>query len=322
MIFSPGWAENPYSGYKINLFNKNNDIQTKFNDAVKEIEKRFDDTFHGGDVKTIINNAATIGGRIPVLGEIFGIASDIVNTVAQDGDWQSEIKSQIDKKIEQQNPITEVDNMLKQFRLCQKKMNIIKKLGKEHKNYNTHVIKAYDELHEMIDKFSDFGSLSHQKPYPLVGSQVLIALSLAVAAFESIAVDVMPDETKEIALPCQAHDLLTDYRSYAVDARFDKLSGLHVWDVADVKNLPFKSDGYTADSSPNCKNSNTNDDNKCTKDQFSASKYCHTDSNCRIGYYKHVRHQIEKVFPVEQLEKICKSEWPEREITGKINRFE
>lgn len=316
-FLSPIWAENsPYSDLKINIFNKNNQIQTNFYDAIKEIEEKFDEQKFEEEIKDTLETAATVAGRIPFVGEIFNLLSDVINLAAGDEDWKSEVKDMIRKEIETQNPIIEIDDVLKEFRRTQGWMDIIKSLNKTNDNYAHHVVSIYKNLQAMIDVFSDFGSVSHQKPYPLVGAQVLIALSLAIAAFEPIAVEQMPTETKLLTLPCQAYDLLIDYRKYAVDARLDKLSGIPPENLVDVKNAPYNPEGYPPmGTSDTCKH-NDKINYYCVGDQFGTT-YCNIEGYCHIGYAQHVRHQVEKMFPVEQLKQACQKEWPEREPTGK-----
>lgn len=305
------WAQSRYSDFKISVFNRDDSIQTSFLQAVTEIEGIFDKNMQstGAEIQSGLDTANAIASKIPILGSIFEDVVKVFGTLLKEKDWKAEVQDMIRKEIEQANPINDVEDMLKKFNTALQWMQF---------PTDVNVNDIYKDLQEMLDKFSDFASTSHQKPYPLVGSQLLIALSLAIATFEPTAAAVKPKETKYFTLPCQAYDLLRDYRSYAVDVRLRKLNTFKTSPekITDLKLEEYKPEGYISDIiAPECKHNPM----QWMVDSFSPKvTYRSFYSHCHIGYAKYLKHQIEKVFPVDRLKEECAKEWPSREPSGKV----
>lgn len=314
-----------WTDIKINIFNKQNEIETRFSNAVQEIEQSFDRELSAADdsgtVKQFIDigseaAGAAISSVLPGFGIIFGMVRSFVIGALEDQKWIAAVKQMIRTEIIFNNAINGVKDMNIAFKNIKDWMEFLN--DKTNDNYNHNVNSIYRDLKTLIDKFSDRDSPYIQ--YPLVGAPFLIALSLAVAAFEPTAAEQLPNETKKFTLPCQAYDLLIDYRSYAVDNRLDKLFPRE--ELLAVRNAPYSPNGYITLAHSECERYPKSEKDDCVVDQFATSNYCNSNLMCRRGYAEYVRHQVEKMFPVKQLEQACKKEWPDREPTGKNFQIE
>lgn len=312
-ILRLGWADDPYSGLKVNIFNKENKMESTFHTAIEEIHGHFEEALSTGDTmdagKSMIDVSTGFMGNIaPGFAIVYGLLSKFVDSTFENNKWKAAVEQMIDDKAILKSALDEFRLMRNQLK---KIVEWVPYTFESNPSYERNVDYIYKGENELIGAFTDDSPFVQ---YPLIGAPFLIALSLAVATFEPKAAAVFPLEYKNFTLPCQVYDLLVDYRSYAVDDRLDKLK-LPRNKLIDVRYEPYNPNGYTSTTFSNCKHDGSAD--KCVEDTFSTNKYCHNDEHCRIGYALHVRHEVEKIFPVEQLHAECKKEWPEREATGK-----
>lgn len=287
-----------------------------FDKELKIVEADFNNKFPINvaldDAKNILNVAAISTSFVPIVGQIMGVLSGIVGMTVTEADWQSANKRMIDDKDDIHQLRDDVKSVEERLEIAN---SYLKYLNKTNPNYGLYVFYIYHTMQEKISEFSRLDSI--YKKYPLIASPFLMILSLAVAAFEPIARDQMPIETKEFSLPCHLYDLLFDYCAYSIDARLDKLD-LSVEDRIFVKNYPYSPYGYNLTDSMDCTHNAGSSD--CVNDEF-GTKYCNSNYPCRLGYAFYIRHQIEKISPVDQLGQACRKEWPYRRASGKFIRY-
>lgn len=320
----PLLARHPFSDTKFNIFGKE-DASNTFSSQLEAIQQGFKSQFLSNDIGSFQQNlafAALATSFVPYLGAALGALSVLLGFIFTDGDWQNAIVDMIGDMDDFNNVkegIRAINRDLKDINGDFEFLNVTK-----YQQY--HIYDINKRLKSIIESFAEPDSI--YKKYPLIAAPYLILVSLTWAAFEPIVSRQMPEETKKAALSCQAYDLMIDYRTYTVDARIDQFGKIDPDKLAEeytslfelrdfIKKYPYDPKSFDSNdyaSYIRCKN-DPNSKN-CIEDNFGTA-YCNNDNTCQSTYGNYIRHHVEKMFPVDQLKKMCEKDWPNRKESGK-----
>lgn len=188
--------------------------------------------------------------------------------------------------------------------------------------------------------FNDYINLFAQQTgdfrlkYPLLGAPVIIELSLMLAVFEPLAMQLNENFMSNLKLSCKLRDVLKNFVPFVVAARLEATSANFTNRIR-VRNAKFNRNGYNKTSFLPCPKfpcttllKDIDDDlfNKlCFFDKMSKTEYVRFEDylgdkhDCEIGYAQHVRHLVEKMFqqPIDLLAQQCKR--PRGKPTGELS---
>lgn len=178
-------------------------------------------------------------------------------------------------------------------------------------------------IHTDIDKMINLFDLqvSLFKKYPLMGAPPLIQLASLIAMFSPIAKTLIPIEAVNPDSSCKMRDILIDYRPRIVNARLRELHSKvsSFGSRLKVLALLYNPNGYnqTSPGEIDCKKGCELDhapNEYCLEDKFSNNSFECTikggKSVCVEDYGKLIRHRVEKLFPVDLLDKLCSDRKP------------
>lgn len=244
---------------------------------------------------------------IPYVGPLVGTIKDIVGILASETEWKQEFAHQVGKQIDEKilkNNINGMDTKLRQINstIDEMRRKIESKQFDERTNASMSgfVSTTYTEFDEMIIEItkenSDF------KKFPLLAAPHLIELGLLVSTFEPTQIAFINRDY----LSCEIRDGCLNFMSFVVAERLSKID-LDTKIAAEVRTVQYNRAGYGDQF--DC----TACSGSCLNDEFSTKAYEKTE-NCQRSYGLRVRHLVEMMFPIEQLDKTCNLK--EGELTG------
>lgn len=329
-IVSTCWAAIPYDEVKLNIF----DSQSRdFERNVLETTNTLNDFFARDDVSVAIAIGVVALNATPYIEFIERFVPLIRNTISSQSEWRAEFTKAIADETMNEVTDSEIRWMKSTMQTIQTK---IKLLGDENPNLSNRKTVAsiiHTDLDNMINFFNLKSSLFRK--YPLVGAAPLIQLASLVAIISPIARTLVPMESKHPQISCKMLDVLIDYRRLAVNARLHQLHTRNpskksiFLPLVDVMSVPFNRNGYNL-SSPgeiaHCqRDCNPKEESSyvfCLKDNFSTDEYLnlftihYPNKNasplCVMEMAFYIRHRVEKLFPVDMLEKECINRLPQR----------
>lgn len=262
----------------------------------KEIIKRLD------NIKSLHNQISIYAAENPI-----NNTPDVLSYIPTVGKLFSEFPPFLDLIFGKMDANTRYFiNSLKDF--FQTASNELNDLTISSDNYYDCVSNIYQTLKQKITEFS--------KKESLLNAPIIVALSRAVAAFEPIAENLMPSETAENLLPCQAYDILIDYRLATVSRRIDALT-LEPEYKFKAKTALYNPNGYAEyDSDKIAKCLHDSQSQRCSYDDF-GYKYCNSEPDCHVLCAQHIRHKVEEVFPEKKIKQECHKYCPKRNKDGK-----
>lgn len=314
LISSSCWArevQTPCGEKKILIFSSHWEFDDLIRDGFNKIEQLYKPM---ADLVTYdpTKETAAVLTYIPRVGKLFEELSNFLKEILENSNsWHATVST----ASQYSNLESRTKTMKEFFSSAGKELNVLKLSSQ---NYYDCVNNIYQTLQKQINEFSVTDSSN--KKHTLSDVPLLFAISIAVAAFEPIAANLMPEETREQKLPCHVSDLLVDYRSASVDERIDMLK-IDPENKFSVRAEPYNPNGYTTSSGENsldCKHDSTI--SGCENDPFYTS-YCNRDSICRIRCVQYIRRKIEEMFPVDQLNLMCENQCPKTKPAGKFIRF-
>lgn len=303
-------ASNPFSKLKTKIFSGSDRLATTFQNELTDIQKDFSSRFLSPEsvaFKKGVTVVAMSTSAIPFIGATLGALNTMVGLLLTDGDWQSAIL----QMIVDMNDFHHLKDGVKAINRDLKNINAKFEFLNE-TSYKNHIYDMNEGLKSIIDAYADPESIFRK--YPLISSPYLILVSLALAAFEPIAAQHMPRETKKAALSCQAYDLLKEFQAFAVDMRIDKLH-LSWPERISIKTAADNEDFHMSYSDYNLYKHDSG--GNCLGDDF-GTIYCNKNHDALMKYGRYLKKQVEDAFPVDQLKQVCEKEWPKREPTGKF----
>lgn len=278
--------------------------------------------------------AAKAAKMIPVIGAIMDIAVGFAEILETETDWKAQFAEVAKKEIEKSRADTYIDQMDTILSNVKDFMKILKneiaeretekrakrevsdqdeagsdENGKGRKGKKKLLRpqemniagKIHGDLNELIITFLKPKSIF--KHFPLIGAPFLLELSMIVAAFEKIAIDVGLRQAKTIPLSCRVLNALIDYRPFVVADRLEKLN-VPLDRMMSVRNQPFNPNGYNESNLLKCGETCSNS-GSCLHDDFSNKQYQNTGVECEFGYMKRLRYLVEQMFPIELLTRRC-----------------
>lgn len=266
--------------------------------------------FFADETTKLALQSLTIGAQfipVPFLGTLVGLMSNFAGILEQETKWKTqfakEISDQTDKKFASYNVDT-MDTFLITDRQLIKSLNKTIQ-GGNYDKIKGEMISTADNIHKdflnMINGFTKPNSKF--KHHPLIGSSILIALSLMVSVFEPIAIPFIA-KASNLKLSCMIRDGMIDYLPFMVEDRLAKLNTNFI-ELTKVRNKPYNQNGYDELSYLDCTNETCRA--TCIKDEYSAKDLQRNvkESNCEINYALHLRHLVEKMFPIKLLQERC-----------------
>lgn len=205
------------------------------------------------------------------------------------------------------------------LKTIQTKANLLGDHNLDTENRKTIASIIHTDLDKMVNLFDL--QLSLFKKYPLMGAPPLLQLASVIAMFGPIIKTLIPIEAMNPDISCKMHDVLLDYRPCIVNARLRELHD----EVSSFKSrqkvisLPYNPNGYneTNPGEINCKKGCDLDrtpNEFCLEDKFSNNflecSIKNGTSVCMEDYGKLIRHQVEKLFPIALLDKLCADRKP------------
>lgn len=266
-------------------------------------------------LETTKNNFAQISGYVgtvskglklvPYLGPALSVVDSFVQFLSHETDWKDNFAKAISKQIKQEIAVNDLDNMDTIFRAIKPyilSINDTIQSGSysEKKNFTmeSDANNIYNDLNKITIGFTKENSKF--KNFPLLAAPFIIETSLLVSVFEPIQIALIGKES----LSCKIRNGLLDYIPFVV---LDRLSQLNTnkEKLNQLRNEKFNRTGYNNLEYLDC-NSETCVDT-CIIDKFSTKNYQRKvpGSNCESNYVRHVRHLVENMFPLEQLDKTC-----------------
>lgn len=297
--------------------------------------------------KKLAENVAKLTGKalkfatklIPYASEVLDIADGLLEMFKDDKELDKELEvlrkalEQTHQAIQEHN-LFQINNFMTSVKQNTKNLNeTISCMRDEYEKQFPHQnairvpIELIDELKKKCNKvgvggltsamFLDFQNIGNGfaarnsafRKYPLLAAPVFIELSLLVSIFEPMAIELIPgvaDGTTKLS--CLYRDALIDDLPFVLEARFQKVNAT-LTNMIKVRNEPYNPIGYNKSYYLECEKGCVHDN--CLIDQFADEKlYKLSDGNdCDIGYLQHLRHLVEKLFPIDVLNKTCNRGW-------------
>lgn len=271
------------------------------------------------------------------IGPITSIIQLYVDVISDSDAWKRELTKAIADETERKKVETVLFLIKAKLGHIKRQLPFLKGSSKgEHNDRHGTGLIFQNELDEIFGYFTD--STSPIASYPILAAPLLIELALLTATFQPIT-EVLK-LTQHLKLSCQAHDALAVYRSRVVDSRLDMLSTetfdkdiLQSSRDQQQRNLVIakeksrrSNDIYSNVNSSGvlrcesygkgCSDYFTilNENTYCISDSFGSNKFMvkKDQIDCMEDYIALLRHNVEKMFPIELLKQICDKETPKK----------
>lgn len=323
IVFGMSFAVIPHNKVRFTIFDSHLcEFESSLIDLVQSTEKFFVD-------KNVSNiNNVEIVDLSPYIKQLPGLSSKFRNILKEDEDWSKLFNDTIKNDSRRDTIFRDIHQMYKKMDDLRSYAHLLGDSDYSH----LLVQNRHNDLLKIIDYFNKGDSPF--KKSPLIGAPPLIALALVVSVFYPISKALIPYAYPN--LPCKIQDVLSDYRSRVIDARFDELtvelsstdqSMLPHEQLTAIKSKPYSPIGYTnsrsLDCEKGCKPIETFTKGECIRDEFNVDEYFtwdYSDSACIESYGYLVRQRVEQIFPVRLLSKLCDP--TPQNTTGKKIRLE
>lgn len=283
---------------------------------------------------------------IPYASEVIGIASGFAELFEEETDWRTQYKQLFAELIPEALAKYSTENSRQFLEVVKDKLQMINKtildrersLSKIEENMKLHPenCESYERQKLKVEQNAHYGSTvaisllmsfdlniksfttwnSTLKYYPLIAAPSLIEMSLMISVLEPLAIKLVGNKVEKRT--CVIRDAVYDFLPFLIEARLAALNADQA-NMTAVRNAPYNKTGYTHSDhlkcfpSDNCVSTffRTKDvDALCLVDKLGSEKYEAPSGEricCEIGYAKHLRHSIEKMFetPLEALDKTC-----------------
>lgn len=301
----------PFDQVKFNIFDNN---QTHLLEAlVSNSLKSTENFFANKNIANLITNTEilTLNSVVPFVGQLSTVSSTFRNLLANDGEWvKSFVKSTANER-RSDLALSDIHWMQAAIKIIKNEVTDLDGTNIEHNVFRKSIASfVHSDLDKMINLFAHQYSIF--KKYPLIGAPVLIELSLLIAIFTPIAKVLVPLDVKNPQIACKTLNTLLDYRPRIVSARLEKIHSnntLFVGTLAAVRQLPYYPYGYNKTVALECQKINENrlflPPNNGLWDEFGYDIPHHYDQTCFRDYASYVRHKVEKMFPIQLLERVC-----------------
>lgn len=308
------------------------DIQTSiFASGPRDFEYRVSASTE--NVKVFLNrndvSVALVSGVVaarftPYIGKFIKLVPMMCEMIVEQSDWRKLFTKAIVEETMREVGESEVRFIEATLQTIQSKIKLLGDENTDDENRKTVASIIHTELNRIVNLFELKSSLFRK--YPLVGAPPLIHLASLIAAYTPIAHQVIPLEAMNPQMACKMHHLLLDYRIRTVMARLHKLhaqisifESLIKWtyrpsSLIAVMAMPYNKYGYnsTNPSSINCgwgcNPVEMGVMEACIRDKFSKDTFFGRNignDTCLKEYAALLRHRVEGLFPVEELEGLC-----------------
>lgn len=257
----------------------------------------------------------TIGTSvIPVVGQLFSIASSISGLLESETEWKDTFTKVVAEEIKKGHVNNDLENMIDVLHSIKNRFPLLNGTftGESEITWKTlpevvgFATDIYSRLEEMIISFAKPDS--HYKRYTLMGGPLLVEISLLVLTYEPIASQILKEASRN-KLSCKVYDAIVDYLPYLLSDRYKK-TNVALLKTLQVRQMQYDPSGYAYTESLMCDDSQIircENDNICLRDGLNKRSFSKTDQ-CEGNYAKHVRELVEKRFPLEQLNEMCGQE--------------
>lgn len=332
MVFVPSLASNvDLNDVDIKVF-EFGDRSTE--DEIQKSLERTDNLFNSDyfsvamDVLAAAEIAVVAVGGIELTPFILIIQS-FGDLLANSDAWKSDLSKSVSDEIARANIETILFQIESKLRSMKEQIEFL--MEKTDDKYNdchtTALIIQYD-LNVMAGYF--VGPNSPFQKYPLVAAPTIINLALAIAIFQPISIKL--ELPQHLQLPCKAHGLLVEYRARVLEVRLDYVKASHFSAQGSDTEINFtdelnevlmlskdaarrSTDIYTNVNTTGvlrCNKGKCSDVlNYCLNDLFDGTSFVlqqnelDNDNQCMQDYVAVLRYNVEKMFPVELLKKLC-----------------
>lgn len=305
-------ANIPFDQVKFNIFDNNQThlIESLVSNSLKSTEQFFADK----NIASIITNTGTStpSSVIPFVGQLRSLTLALRNLLAKDGNWMKSFAQSI--AIESRSDLLALEDVHWMQTAIEIIQDEVTHLDGTNIDYN--IIRKriasfiYSDLDKMILLFAHQYSVF--KKYPLIGAPALIELALLVAIFTPIAKILVPLEVKNPQIACKTLDTLLDFRPRTVSARLDKIHSnntLFVSTLAAIRQIPYNPNGYNKSIALECQkigeNRSFSPSTNGLWDEFGYFIPFRNNLTCFSDYASYVRHRVERMFPIQLLERVC-----------------
>lgn len=239
--------------------------------------------FFADDTTKTVLQSLTLGTQlIPFLGTLVGVMSNFAGILETETEWKDQFAKEMADQMDQKIEVYHVDTM---ETLLITDKQLIESLNKTiqdgtYDEMKTEMISTADNIYthllNMINGFTKPNSKF--KHHPLIGSSILIELSLMVSVFEPIAIPFIK-KASNLKLSCMIRDGMIDYLPFMVEDRLAKMNTNFV-ELTKVRNKPYNQSGYDELSYLDCTNETCV--KTCIIDEYSTKKYQRNvkESNC------------------------------------------
>lgn len=303
-------------------------VENKIRNSLDTTQNFF--TEHHNEILGIANGATLITAAIPIVPTVISLTASFASMLESKSDWRDEFAVVITKVIEEKEAKSflsaKADRL---YYLKEDFMPLVEgRLEEMEKEKNGEKV-VVDEIrrrdvhtgfHTIISGFIET-IRAFQKPdsifknYPLTGAPFFIELGLLISVLEPIAIRF----TTTYEISCKIRDAMIDYIPFVVGARLEKVNAPlkimnEVRKESSAQNNRLVSNALFCQS--HCDGGKhriwyitqwKEFESNCLIDDF-GTKILGRDSayKCEKDYAQHLRYYVEKMFPIEQLEEVCK----------------
>lgn len=312
------WAAIPYDKLELNIFDdRPRDFELHVFEATQKVERFFarDEILYGIAAGLLALNSTTL-----YVGPFAELTSLVRDTLGGRGEWRMRLTTAISTEVLHGITENEIRWMEATIRTIQDKTKLLDDSNPDLDNRKTIASIIHTDLSKMINFFDIKTSLFRR--YPLIGTPPLIQLASLVALFSPIAQTLIPMEAKNPQIACKMYDVLMDYRPRTVAARLHKLSAetsnaekTIFNSIVKAMALPYNQRGYneTSPATIDCEQGCKNRVSHCLTDTFGTVEYYVSNeytSTCVTDLLKFIRYRVEKLFPIDLLDKLCVNRAP------------
>lgn len=251
---------------------------------------------------------------LPYIGPVVDVISDFLDILSHETDWKTKFSQEMRKEIQGEIVVDNIDNMETTLMTIGNYISLINHTiqngdysEKQNDSMKGYVNTIYTDFDKMITALTKPNSKF--KHSPLLAAPFLIELSLFVSAFDPIQIAFF----KRKRLSCKILYGLYDYMPFVVEDRLSKLN-TNLIKLTELRNVDCNINGYDRWSHLDCNTEHCVE--TCITDEFSTKKYQRKvpGSDCERNYVLHLRHLVEKMFPLDQLYSTCDRE--DGDVTG------
>lgn len=321
-VFGLSWSGIPYDKMNLNVFDaRPRDFELGVIESM-EMTQKF---YARDDILLAIGTTAVLALDLvafkfaPFISQFWKQVPLFQNIVEDQGPWSGAFISAIANETLCSITDSEIRWMSSSMQTIRTKVKLLGANNTDLANRKTLASIMHTELDKTINFFDIKNSLFRK--YPLIGVAPLLALTSLVAAFDPIARQLIPFEAQNTQISCKMYDILLDYRPRTIAARLRKLTAeMPIFKpLVDVMALPYNGNGYNAtnpgviDCERHCNASQpaTIGGQICLKDEFSDIDF-HMTLECVASYAKFIRYRIEKLFPIDIMDKLCVDREPKK----------